>query len=148
MRKHLTLLFSLMVLGFPNPSEAIVQHVPKQALCYTTDIAIVGKVSSISSYYSTSMGMIVSDVTFNVERTVKGTHVSSRTVFVMGGTLSTGEHMSVGEMPEFVVDERYFLLLHARGSLNPTIKMAGAGAVLLDPNEGTSHGSGHSDGLS
>lgn len=123
----------LMALLMPQRAEAITEHKTKQQLCAETDLAVIGKVQGIQSYEHNGDGPVVSDVQFNVERVVEGSAPSAITVFALGGKIGASR-TSVGGMPDFEVGERYFLLLHKTAEGELTIKMGGAGAVLLDPN--------------
>jgi len=120
--------------GAISTTDASVARLFKQQVCNETDLAVVGKVDSIYSYRQNGQtGIVVSDVTVAVERVVKGTAGGAVTVFVLGGVVD-GDRYGVGGMPNFELGERYFFLLHNRSGQNPTIKLGGSGAVLLDPD--------------
>ncbi len=123
----------LMVLLMPQRAEAITEHKTKQQLCAETDLAVIAKVQGIQSYEYKGDGPVVSDVQFSVERIVEGTAPPMITVFALGGKIGVSR-TSVGGMPDFEAGERYFLLLHETAEGDLTVKMGGAGAVLLDPN--------------
>ena len=105
----------ILLAASPARPTSILAPTFDELVARADEVALARVVARRSAWVVSRSGRaIVTDVTFAIERTLKGAAYAQRTLEFLGGTIGD-DTLSIDGMPEFWVDDRDVLFVHDAG---------------------------------